>query len=96
MAGTVESSIVLNAVDNTKSALNSVQSNLEKLVHKATEVSNGFSKIWTEWMSWFQLQTTKALNEVNRLTKYLSGKYRNLCDTHRWTSSCSKYVLSCW
>ena len=72
MAGTVESSIVLNAVDNTKSALNSVQSNLEKLVHKATEVSNGFSKIWTEWMSWFQLQTTKALNEVNRLTKYLS------------------------
>lgn len=72
MAGTVESSIVLNAVDNTKSALNSVQSNLEKLVHKAVEVSNGFSKIWTEWMSWFQLQTTKALNEVNRLTQYLS------------------------
>ena len=78
MAWTVETSIVLNAVDNTKSALNSVQSNLEKLVHEAVKVSNGFSKIDTTWLEWFKKAIAENQNKVWELRS-------KLADCEKWT-----------
>ena len=67
----VESTVVINARDNTKSALSSVQSGLEKLAHEAINVKSEFSQISLSWLIWFERQRAKLQNEVNRLTQYL-------------------------
>ena len=67
----VESTVVINARDNTKSALSSVQSGLEKLAHEAINVKSEFSQISLSWLTWFERQRAKLQNEVNRLSQYL-------------------------
>ena len=90
MAGTVETSIVLNAVDNTKSALNSVQSNLEKLVHEAVKVSSSFSKIDTSWLEWFSKAIAENQNKVWELRSKLADCEKGTYEYIRTTNQLNK------
>ena len=68
----VESTVVLNARDNTKSALSSVQKSIEQLAHESAKLQKSFEEFDLTGLEWFTKEVYETQNNIWNLTNLLS------------------------
>ena len=68
----VESTVVINARDNTKSALSSVQKSIEQLAHESVKLKKSFEEFDLSGLEWFTKEVYQTQNNIWNLTNLLS------------------------
>ena len=68
----VESTVVFNARDNTKSALSSVQKSIEQLAHESAKLQKSFEEFDLTGLEWFTKEVFETQNNIWNLTNLLS------------------------
>ena len=68
----VESTVVFNARDNTKSALSSVQKSIEQLAHESVKLQKSFEEFDLTGLEWFTKEVFQTQNNIWNLTNLLS------------------------
>ena len=68
----VESTVVLNARDNTKSALSSVQKSIEQIAHESVKLQKSFEEFDLTGLEWFTKEVFQTQNNIWNLTNLLS------------------------